>query len=223
MKIRAVILDVDGTLIASNDAHARSYEDAGAELGYPMPFRQVRPLIGMGGDRVLPRVTGLELDSPDGQRLSERKGEIFRDAYLSGIEPTPGARELLQALLARGLKLVIATSAKREDLEGLLRQAGVGDLVGPDDATTASDADESKPDPEIVQAALEITGEPAAAVFMLGDTPYDAEAARGAGVRIVGVRSGGWGDDDLSGASAVYDHPRDLLNHLDDCLRRLGG
>ncbi|CAN5742653.1 HAD family hydrolase [soil metagenome] len=217
----AVILDIDGTLIDSNDAHARAYEDAGRELGFDIPFERVRPLIGKGGDKVLPEVTGIEEDSPDGERITERKGEIFRERYLPTLKPLPGARQLLHRFRDDTMKLVIATSAGKDDLKGLLEQAGVADLI--QDATSADDAEESKPDPDIVLAALKQAGFPPEEIVMIGDTPYDVEAATRAGVRIVGVRCGGWGDQDLQGAIAVYDDPADLLNRYDESPFRRGG
>lgn len=217
----AVILDIDGTLIDSNDAHARAYEDAGRELGFDIPFERVRPLIGKGGDKVLPEVTGIEEDSPDGERITERKGEIFRERYLPTLKPLPGARQLLHRFRDDSMKLVIATSAGKDDLKGLLEQAGVADLI--QDATSADDAEESKPDPDIVLAALKQAGFPPEEIVMIGDTPYDVEAATRAGVRIVGVRCGGWGDQDLQGAIAVYDDPADLLDRYDESPFRRGG
>ncbi|HEV2130175.1 MAG TPA: HAD family hydrolase [Longimicrobiaceae bacterium] len=213
-RLRAVILDVDGTLIDSNDAHAQAYVDAGKELGYDMEFETVRRLIGMGGDKLLPRAVGFEEDSEEGKRITERKKEIFHERYLPTLKPTPGARRLLHRLRDDAVKLVVATSAKKDEMKGLLEQAEIGDLI--QDATSASDAEESKPDPDIVEAALEQAGFPADQIVMIGDTPYDVEAATRAGVRIIGVRSGGWGDEDLEGAIAVYEDPADLLEHYDE-------
>jgi HAD superfamily hydrolase (TIGR01509 family) len=213
-RIRAVLLDVDGTLIYSNDAHAEAYVDAGRELGVDMDFAEVRRRIGMGGDKLLPGVTGIEEESDQGKRITARKKELFAERYLPTLQPTPGARELLERLRDEGVKLVVATSAKKDEMQDILEQAGVADLI--QEATSASDAEESKPDPDIVEAALEQAGAPAEEVVMLGDTPYDVEAATRAGVRIIGVRTGGWGEDDLRGAVAVYDHPADLLARYDE-------
>jgi HAD superfamily hydrolase (TIGR01509 family) len=212
-RIRAVLLDVDGTLIYSNDAHAQAYVDAGRDLGVEMDFEEVRRRIGMGGDKLLPEVTGIEEESEEGRRITARKKEIFAE-LLPALEPAPGARELLERLRDEGVKLVVATSANKDEMKDILEQAGVADLI--QEATSASDAEESKPDPDIVQAALEQAGVPAEEVVMLGDTPYDVAAATRAGVRIIGVRTGGWGDDDLRGAVAVYDHPADLLAHYEE-------
>lgn len=215
--IRAVILDIDGTLIDSNAAHARAFVDAAHQLGFESPpVEEVLPLIGMGGDRLIPRAFGFEQDDERGERLEELKGNIFRSRYLQELKPTPGARALLERLRADGYKLVVATSAGPDDVEGLLERAGVADLI--ESATSADDVDASKPAPDVVQAALEEAGEDREAAVMLGDTPYDVEAAGRAGVRILAVRTGGWDDDALDGAAAIYDDPADLLARYEDSL-----
>jgi HAD superfamily hydrolase (TIGR01509 family) len=210
-RIRAVILDVDGTLIASNEAHARAFVDAAAEMDIDVEFEKVLRLIGKGGDKLIPEAFGFAKES---ERIDERKKEIFKERYLAKIEPTPGARQLLHRLRDDGIKLVVATSAAGDEVGGLLEQAGVADLV--QDATSSSDAEESKPDPDIVEAALEKAGFPPEQVVMIGDTPYDVEAAKRAGVAIVGVRTGGWSDEDLRGAIAVYEDAAELLQHFDE-------
>jgi len=210
MAMRAVLLDVDGTLIDSNDAHAQAWVDVGKEFGYDIAFDYVRSLIGMGGDKVLPRVTGLEEESEEGKQILERRGEIFRSEYLPSLAPFPDARELLERMAAEGLKLVVATSASEKDLEALLEQAGIADLI--DRSTNSDEADESKPAPDIIEAALKKAGVPAAETVMIGDTPYDVKAAERAGVRCIALRCGGWRDDDLEGAAAIYDAPAELLS-----------
>jgi HAD superfamily hydrolase (TIGR01509 family) len=215
VRIRGVLLDVDGTLIDSNDAHARAWVDALDEFGYDIPFERVRPLIGMGGDKVLPALLGIPKDSDEGERLSKRRAEIFFTRYLPTVQPFPQVRELLQRMRRDGLVLVVATSAEGEELEKLLRVAGVTDLI--EETATSSDAASSKPDPDVIHAALGRSGKSAREVVLLGDTPYDVEAAAAAKVRVLALRCGGWwGDADLAGALAIYDDPADLLAHYDD-------
>lgn len=218
--VRAVILDIDGTLIDSNAAHARSFVQAAEELGIPSPgVDEILRLIGMGGDKLIPKVFGFAHDSSDGEKLDERKGEIFRSRHLSNLRPTPGARPLLERLSGDGYTLVVATSASEDDLKGLLDRAGVRDLI--EGATSADEVDESKPEPDVVQAALKQAGVAPHEAIMLGDTPYDVEASLRAGVPIIAVRSGGWRDEALQGALSVFDHPADILAHYD--LTPLGG
>lgn len=209
MKYKAVLLDVDGTLIDSNDAHAQAWVDVGREFGYEIEFERVRWLIGMGGDKVLPELTGLEEESEEGKKILDRRGEIFREQYLPGLKPFPQTREFLERIAGEGRKLVVATSASEEDLEVLLKQAGVADLI--DNAANSDDAEESKPAPDIVEAALKRGQVTAGEAIMIGDTPYDVGAARRAGVAIIGFTSGGWSAEELAGAVAVYEGPADLL------------
>lgn len=212
-KIRGVILDVDGTLVDSNDAHAQAWVQALAEHGHDVPFERVRPLIGMGSDKVLPVVSGLDVESEEGERITERRKQIFKERYVPRLRAFPGVRPLLERMRGNGLELVVASSATEEDLKPLLEIAGAEDLI--EGRTSSDDADESKPDPDIVHAALASSGLPASEVLMIGDTPYDVAAGGRAGVGVVALRCGGWGTEDLAGALAVYDDPADLLAHYD--------
>jgi HAD superfamily hydrolase (TIGR01509 family) len=206
------ILDVDGTIIDSNEAHALSWVDVGAETDHPIDFERARWLIGMGGDKVLPLLTGLRANSREGKRILDRRGEIFRKNYLPQLQPFPMTRELLERMKSEGYELVVASSASEEDLRALLDRAGVRDLIS--ERTSADHADQSKPEPDIVVAALQRAGAKPHDALMLGDTPYDVEAARATGVDIVALRCGGWHDNDLAGARVIYDSPADLLEHF---------
>jgi HAD superfamily hydrolase (TIGR01509 family) len=210
---RAALLDVDGTLVDSNDQHARAYVDVFREFGREVAFEQVRPLIGMGGDKVLPQLIGVAHDSAEGKRISERRSEIFLERYVPQLTGLPGARALLERMQQAGLTLVVATSAKKDEYQKLIKIARVEGIV--DDQTTADDASRSKPDPDIIVAALEKAEVAPAEAVMLGDTPYDVQAARAAGVGCVALRSGGWTDEHFGDALAVYDDPADLLAHYD--------
>jgi HAD superfamily hydrolase (TIGR01509 family) len=209
----AVILDVDGTLVDSNDGHARSWMGAFAERRITVSFDAVRRAIGMGGDKLMPIVSGIDAESELGEQLSARRGEIFKRDFLPSIRPFPGARELLQRFADDGLVLAIASSAKQDELHALLDVAGLSDLIAR--RTSSDDAEESKPDPDIVAAALKQTGCTADRAVMIGDTPYDVEAAQRAGIRVVGFECGGWRRDDLRGAIEVYAGPAALLERYD--------
>ena len=211
---KAVLFDVDGTLVDSNDAHARAWVEAFAEGGITVDFEPVRRRIGMGGDKLMPEVSGLTEDSAAGERISTRRREIFKEKYLPRLQRFPGSSELVAALKDRGITAVAASSAKKDELRKLLEIAGADALL--DDATSSDDAEESKPDPDIVHAALRQAKSAPGDAIMVGDTPYDIEAARRAGVRVIAFRSGGWRDEDLQGAEAVYDGPADLLARLDE-------
>jgi HAD superfamily hydrolase (TIGR01509 family) len=210
---RAVLLDVDGTLIDTNDAHAHAWVDVCHEFGHEVAFGEVRRMIGMGGDRVLPRLTGLSDESEQGELMKERRGKIFRERYLAGCRPFPGARELLERMRDDGITLVVATSASKDDMASLLKAANVADLI--DAKASSSDAEQSKPAPDIVEAALANAGCAPGEAVMLGDTPYDVKAANNAGVRCVALRCGGWDDEALKDAAAIYDDAADLLAHYE--------
>ena len=217
--IRGVLLDVDGTLLDSNDAHAQSWVDTFQRNGMDITFERVRALIGKGGDKLLPELTGIEHDSPKGKSLSDERKKLFLTAYLPKLKPTRGARPLMERLHADGLRVVIATSASGDELEKLLRQAGVDDLVP--HATTSDDGD-SKPDPDIVKAALGKAKVAAGEAVMVGDTPYDIEAAARSGVAAIALRCGGWWDDAaLGGAAAICDDPAQLLAELPSVLDKI--
>ena len=208
--LRTILLDIDGTLIDSNDAHARAWVDSLAAHGYVITFEQVRPLIGKGGDKILPELVGLDPESGEADRIGETRSEIFRERELPHLRATPGARALLERMLADGYQLVVATSAKTDEDSALLEQAGVADLIQL--ASSSDDAERSKPDPDIVQAALRLSGSQAAHSTMIGDTPYDLEAAARARVPAIALRCGGWWDDAAFGqAVGVYDDPADLV------------
>ena len=214
--LKGVIFDIDGTLVDSNDAHAQSWVDTFAEAGYDVPFGVVRPLIGMGADKLLPKTIAVKHDSEQGKKLIKRRSEIFRERYLQRLRALEGSRELVLRVRSDGLKAIVATSAKDEELNGLLKAAQVEDLM--QERATASDAKRSKPDPDIVQAAIEESDTEPRQLVMIGDTPYDIEAATKARVRTIAFRSGGWTDEELKGAAEIYDGPADLLAHYDSSL-----
>jgi HAD superfamily hydrolase (TIGR01509 family) len=214
--LQGVIFDIDGTLVDSNDAHAQSWVDTFAEADYDVPFDVVRPLIGMGGDKLLPKAARIEADSEQGKKLTKRRMEIFREKYLPHLQPLRGSRALVLRVRKEGLTPVVATSAKDKELHSLLKAAQVDDLM--EEKATASDAKRSKPDPDIVRAAIHESGIASDKLIMIGDTPYDVEAASRAGVRIIAFRSGGWTDEQLKGAVEFYDGPQDLLNHYESSL-----
>ena len=211
--IRGVILDVDGTLVASNDEHAHSWVEAMEEYGYHIPFEKVRPLIGMGGDKVLPETIGVESNSPEGQKISKRRGEIFKKRYLPKVRPFSHAQDLLNHMRERGFKLSIASSAKPDELRELLKIVGAADLI--QDKSSAEDTSNSKPSPDVMQITLQKIGMPPDVVLMIGDTVYDIEAAKKVGVGTIAFRCGGATESDLAGAVAIYNNPADLLAHFD--------
>lgn len=207
--LRGVLLDVDGTLVDSNDLHAHAWADAIAEAGIQVPFEAVRRAIGMGGDKLLPQVAHVEKDSPQGKQIIKRRGEIFQAKYLAQVKPFPHTRELVQRMKSDGLILAVASSSEQNEVQALLQIAGVAHLI--DALSTSQDVQSSKPAPEPVEVALRKAGLGPAQAVLLGDTPYDMDAAAKAGVKAIAVRCGGWDDADLTQAAAIYADPADLL------------
>jgi len=213
---RAAILDVDGTLVDSNDAHAQAWVTAFNEAGIDVSSDRVRRAIGMGGDKLLPHVSGLNAESKVGRRISARRGEIFRTEFLPHLTAFPSVRELVQQFLADGYRVVVASSAESDELDPLLEIAGITDLLQA--RSSSKDANRSKPDPDIVVAALNRSGADPSQAIMVGDTPYDVEAALAAGIEIVGVETGGWGPDDLRGAAEVHTGVAELCARYPDSI-----
>lgn len=211
--IKAVLLDVDGTLVDSNDAHAKAWVDALKDAGFAITYNQVRPLIGMGSDNLLPTLLKIDSDDPLGEELSKYRGEIFQRKYLKTVRPFPKVRELLTQLLDKDLKLVIATSASQDDLEKILMQGHISDLLKT--RVNADDAKQSKPDPDIVLAALKKARVKKSEAVMVGDTPYDLSAAHRAGIRPIGFTCGGWAPKYLSSAIEIYKGPSHLLENIE--------
>ena len=215
----AVLFDVDGTLVDSNDAHAQAWVAAFAEHGIAIDYADARRCIGMGGDKLMPKVSGLEEDSPTGAAIARSRRDIFKRQFLPHLKSFRDSAGLVSELKKRGHTVVAASSAKRDELQPLLAVAGADALM--DASTSSDDAEESKPDPDILQAALARADASPEAAVMIGDTPYDIEASQRAGIAVIAFRCGGWQDDDLKGAIAIYDGPWDLLAHIDQSpLRR---
>lgn len=216
--IRAVLLDMDGTLIRSNDAHARAYEDAFAEWGFHPDREEVRRSIGLGSDLLLPKFLPQETVDKEGEALMTRRAEIFKERYVPTIVPIVGARAFVEELKKRGLKVVLGTSATEQELEWLRPLAGIADLLHGE--TNADEVEKSKPAPDVWIAAAKMAGVPPEECVAIGDTPYDAEAARAAGVTAIGVLSGGWSREELkdAGFAEVYEDVRELEIRLNDSL-----
>jgi len=210
---RAAILDVDGTLVDTNYHHALCWYRALRERGIAVPLWRLHRHVGMGGDKYVAAVAGEEVEEEHGDGLRDRWEELF-DEQLDGIVPLPGARELVSELKERGLVVVLASSSISAHLEGFLDLLEVRDVA--DAWTTKDDVDESKPSPDLVEAALEKAGTRDA--VMVGDTPWDCRAAAKAGIGTITVRSGGFPDEELreAGALGIYDDADELRRRLDE-------
>jgi HAD superfamily hydrolase (TIGR01509 family) len=207
LHFQGVIFDVDGTLVDSNDAHAAAFVEAFSEFGFQVPFEDVRRLIGEGSDKLIPQLIGRSDEA-----IAEWKKAIFMARYLPGVRAFPAVDLLLEKLRTMDVRLAVASSAASDELEALLEVARAKAYFA--EVTGADEAERSKPDPDIVLAALDRLGLAAERCVMVGDTPYDAAAAARAGIPFVGVRCGGWIERDLQPAIGVYEGPADLLASL---------
>ena len=208
---RAAIFDLDGTLLDSVDLHALAWREALAEFGHDAGFDQVRSQIGKGGDKLIPVFLSADEQQAHGQELEEWRGHLFKTKYLPLVRPFAAVPDLLRRAREAGLQIAVASSAKKDELEKYLEIAQITGLV--DVSVSAEDAAQSKPAPDIFKVALmklKIEGSDA---FAIGDTPYDAEAARKTGVPAIGVLSGGFGEEQLrhAGCVAVYPGPAGLF------------
>lgn len=209
---RAILFDVDGTLVNSNDLHASAWAEALQSFGYSIPAEQVRPLIGKGGDKLLPELTGIDAESTKGKEIIEARARLFKEHYAPKIKAFPKTKELLACLQEQGKKLAVATSASKDELAAIMKAAELEDCFPL--MTSSDDAEASKPDPDILKAALQKAGESADQAVLIGDTPYDIEAASRAGIAIIAFRSGGWSDEDLAGADVIVNGPVEMLAEL---------
>ena len=220
---RALLCDIDGTLVQSNWLHAEAWREALAAMGLKLELEDLRRQIGKGGDELIPVFVPWWKRPHVEEPLKAYRKFVFQHGLRQKVEPIPGVRDLLTRVRAAGIKVAVATSSNKDDLKVLLGVAGVDDLI--DEQTTADDTDRAKPHPDIFSAALGKLGLPAAECLALGDTPYDAESAGKAGIRTIGVMTGGWSRQELfdAGCVEVYENAADLLAHIEDsALMRSG-
>jgi HAD superfamily hydrolase (TIGR01509 family) len=215
--IKAVIFDVDGTLVDSNLQHVEAWREAFGHFGKELTGDEVHEQMGKGGDQLMPVFLSRHELERFGAELERLRVELFTHDYLPGVEPFPKVRELFERVKSDGLQIALASSAKESELEQHQKNLGIEDLV--DVAICADDADRSKPCPDIFETALARLDDVAAdEAIVIGDTPYDAQAASKAGLRTIALLSGGFPEEVLreNGAIAVYDDIADLLEHYDD-------
>jgi HAD superfamily hydrolase (TIGR01509 family) len=214
--LRAIVFDVDGTLVDSVDLHARCWQEAFARYGRQIAFPDIRSQIGKGGDLLIPYFLPEEENERWGEELDHFRSELFQERYLSQVRPFPRVRELMERIRAEGKKVALASSGKEVEVDHYMDLLGVKDVV--DARTTSDDAERSKPHPDIFAAALERVGvEGPGEALIIGDSPFDAEAAGRLTVRCVGVLCGGFPEQELlrAGCMALYRDPADLLDRFE--------
>ncbi|HEU5352836.1 MAG TPA: HAD family hydrolase [Actinocrinis sp.] len=210
----AVLFDVDGTLIDTAYLHAVTWWQAFRQAGLTVPMARVHRAIGMGSDHLLDHLLGPDRDKDGDSALGASHDALFA-AYWPSLQPFDGAARLLHACQQRGWRVVLASSAKDDELSAM--RAALDAESSIDAVTGASDVESSKPAPDLVEQALERAGVPPERAVFVGDTRWDVEAAARAGVPCVGMLSGGWSRAELeqAGAVEVYEGPAELLGKLD--------
>ena len=213
--IKALLCDIDGTLVQSNWLHAEAWQMAFAEMGLPLELEELRRQIGKGGDELIPVFVPWWKRDVVEEPLKTFRKFVFQHGLRQKVEPLPGVRDLLLRVHAEGIRIALASSSAKDDLEVMKKIAQIGDLV--DEQTCADDPERSKPHPDIFNVALERLGLKASECLALGDTPYDAESAGKAGIRTVGVTTGGWSKQELLDAGCIeaYDGAAELLANFE--------
>jgi HAD superfamily hydrolase (TIGR01549 family) len=215
---KAVIFDVDGTLVDSVDFHAKAWVEAFKQHGYEVPFEAVRQQIGKGGEQIV------EEFIPEAERditsdLTQYRKKFYQQNFLQQVRPFPKVRELFERLRGDGIKVVLASSGRKESIEHYQNLLNIKDLI--DGTTSTEDVEAAKPNPDIFIAAMDkIEGIDASEILVVGDSPYDAQAATKIPLRTIGVLCGGFSEEQLTdaGCIAVYQDPADLLAHYPQCL-----
>jgi phosphoglycolate phosphatase-like HAD superfamily hydrolase len=218
--IRHFIFDIDGTLLDSNEYHARAWHQAFAAYGKKISLKKLRLCMGQGADQLLPKFLDKKEIKEIGEDLNKLSGEIFKRNYLAKVRPFPKVRQLFKKIRRGGVRIALASSGGAREVKKYEKIAGIQDLV--EHSTSADDADKSKPAPDIFHAALKLLGHPKHdSVLVIGDSPFDAMAAKKAKLTAIGVLCGGFSRKILKthGCSAIYKDPADLLRNIEGILK----
>jgi len=212
--VATAILDIDGTLVDTNYQHALAWYRAFRRHGIALPVWRIHRHIGMGGDQVVAALTDEATEREQGAAIRQSEGEFYFE-LIDEVEPMEGARELIQELRRRGHTVVLASSAKPQEVEHYLDLLDARELA--DAWTTSGDVESTKPEPDLVKAALARAEASPQDAVMVGDTPWDVQAAGRAGVRTLAVLTGGFAAAELedSGAEAVFERVLELCQSLD--------
>jgi HAD superfamily hydrolase (TIGR01509 family) len=208
------ILDIDGTLVDTNYQHAIAWYRAFRQHGIVLPIWRIHRHIGMGGDQLIGALTDEQTEEDQGDDIRSSEKTLYFQ-LIDEVQPMKGSRELIEQLKARGHSVVLASSAKQDEVDHYLDLLDARELA--DDWTTSADVESTKPAPDLVSAALEKAGASPDDAVMVGDTTWDVEAAAKAGVPTLTVRTGGFGADELeaAGAKAVFESVVELCERLD--------
>jgi HAD superfamily hydrolase (TIGR01509 family) len=209
----AAILDIDGTLVDTNYHHTIAWYRAFRQHGFVLPMWRIHRHIGMGGDQLVAALTSEEVDEEHGDDIRAAEGALYM-ALIVEVEPVKEARELIVDLRERGHSVVLASSAKAQEVEHYLDLLDARELA--DGWTTSDDVQATKPEPDLVKAAVDKAG--GGKAVMVGDTTWDIKAAKKARVPTIAVMTGGFGRDELedAGAAMVVDSVAELRRRFDE-------
>ena len=207
------ILDIDGTLVDTNYHHALAWHRAFERHGITLPVWRIHRHIGMGGDKLIEALAGEDAEREKGDAIRDAEKRLYGE-LIGEVKPLPDARRLIEVLKERGHPVVLASSAKDEEVDHYLDLLQARDLA--DDWTSSGDVEETKPAPDLVETALEKAG--GGDAVMIGDSTWDCEAAKRAGVETIAVLTGGFSDRELldAGATVVFESMRELIEKLDN-------
>lgn len=211
--IEAAVLDIDGTLVDSNDKHADCWVEAFAHFGKAVEREVIRKQIGKGGDLLVPDTLNAREMRKFGKDLQKYRGELWKDRYMKTVEPFEGTVDAIRGLHREGIRIAFASSANADEVEYYVQLLGVGDLL--EGTTSKKDAESSKPSPEIFEAALDRIGSDPARTLAIGDTPYDILAAHRVPMPIAAVLSGGFPRELLTKAEFLFEGFPSILKELD--------
>lgn len=215
-----MLLDLDGTLVDSNDLHADCWVEAFAHFGKQVDRKVVREQLGKGGDLLVPDTLDAREMRKFGKPLQKYRGDLWKDRYIKTVQPFPGVADAMRELHSRGVKLALASSSNPDEVEYYVELLGVAGLL--EGTTSKKDAQFSKPSPEIFQAALDRVGTDPARTFAVGDTPYDILAAHRTALPVAALRCGGFAEELLAKAELVFDDFTSMvreLERIDDYFR----
>ena len=209
--IRAAIFDLDGTLVDSNDLHTEAWDETFRHFGKEIPYHELRHQIGKGGDQYLPVFLSASEQREIGKEVEKFRADLFKKKYLERVRPFPRVRELLQRVRDDGKRVALASSGNETEIEHYVKLAEIGELI--DSQTTKSDVRNSKPRPDVFLGALNLLKVGADEAIVIGDTPYDIQAAKKLGLQTIALLCGGFSEDELraSGAVSIFRDPADLL------------
>jgi HAD superfamily hydrolase (TIGR01509 family) len=213
---KAALFDVDGTLVDTVDLHTRAWVDTFRHFGLETTLEEIRRQIGKGSDQLLPGLVPTDVLERRQEEMEEFRAALFKREYMPRVQPFPGVPDLFRRLRESGIKVALASSGKEDEVAEHKKTLGIEDLV--DAATTSEDAERSKPFPDIFEAAFRKLGlSDPASVLVIGDTPYDAEAARAGGFSTIGVLCGGFPEQALrdAGCVVIFRDPQHLLEEFD--------